>query len=147
MIAIKTDVGAADLEAWEWLKSLLDNLGYDGMSSEESCVDGAIDKAFRVKLMAWRRNIDHELDIIDTVRIKDRGLYSDRGSKPGKRLRGTSNSLSKREPRCGLPQELYDDGWLYEMKMKRPAYVEETLCVSKGQFEWLKIAAQNVMDM
>jgi hypothetical protein len=66
MVQLKREEGATDVAAWKWMEQLLQYLGEDGMSSDESDVEGELDTTvFRVKTMLWRCNIDRELDIID----------------------------------------------------------------------------------
>ena len=66
MIQLKHEEGAADVSAWQWMEQVLRHLGEDGMSSDESDVEGELNMTvFQVKMMPWRRNIDGELNIID----------------------------------------------------------------------------------
>jgi hypothetical protein len=55
------------------LLKLIDYLGADGMSSEESGVEindkGIVQKVYWVKIMSWQRNIDQELTIIEKVHL------------------------------------------------------------------------------
>ncbi|KAF8221025.1 hypothetical protein L208DRAFT_1330472, partial [Tricholoma matsutake] len=79
--------GVTDISAWQWMERLLRHLGKDGMSSDESDIEGELDTTvFCVKMMPWRHNIDKELDIIDKQWVKDKDLFSPRGSKPGQRI-------------------------------------------------------------
>jgi hypothetical protein len=43
------------------------------MSSEESCIEGDIEMIYRVKILAWRRDIEEELTIIDRQQVLDVG--------------------------------------------------------------------------
>ena len=76
-----------DLAIWEWLQELVCSLGVDGMSSDESEDDDDTEILYRVKSMPWRRDIRKELDIIDAIRVKEKGMFSRQGSKPAKRIR------------------------------------------------------------
>jgi hypothetical protein len=129
---------ADDLPLWEWLQDLLTRLGPDGMSSEESSIEG-IQTVYRVKVVEWRRNIDKELDILDEQRLLDTDIFSPQGSKPVTRIRGDRNPRSERHPVCGLPEALYDKQWL---EGQSENYCRMTLCVSQEQFRWFKIAAE-----
>lgn len=127
-----------DLEAWRWLKSLLDFLGADGMSSDESSGTDRLETIFRVKIMVWRRKMEDCMDIIDQQRIVDPEIYAAQGAKPVKRLRGSENPSSCRPPVTGLPNSLYNEGWLAS---KSEHYQQLTLHVSKEQFRWINIVA------
>ena len=43
-----------ELPVWRWIKGLLEILGSDGMSSDETSVDN-VETIYRVKVLAWRR--------------------------------------------------------------------------------------------
>ncbi|KAH7917377.1 hypothetical protein BV22DRAFT_979951, partial [Leucogyrophana mollusca] len=66
---------AADAMVWEWLKDIVERLGEDGMSSEESSVEDEVDVVLRTKIMPWRRDISRELAIIDKQRLLDNDIY------------------------------------------------------------------------
>ncbi|KAF8229327.1 hypothetical protein L208DRAFT_1286891, partial [Tricholoma matsutake] len=77
MIQLKHEEGATDVSTWQWMEWLLRHLGKDGMSSDESDIEGELDMTvFHVKMMPWRHNIDKELDIIDKQWVKDKDLFS-----------------------------------------------------------------------
>lgn len=128
-----------DLGAWKWLKSLLDFLGADGMSSDESSSTDRLETVFRVKIMVWRRKMEDCMDIIDQQRIVDPEIYAAQGTKPVKRIRGPENPNSHRLPVTGLPRSLYNEGWLAS---KSEHYRQLTLHVSKEQFRWINIVAE-----
>jgi hypothetical protein len=136
MIILKE--GEDDLPLWEWLQSVLQNLGSDGMSSEESGVEG-IETVYRVKILEWRRNMERELDIVDKQRLLDSDLFSPRGSKPVTRIRSPDNVASSRGPVPGLPRSFYDKKWL---DRQSDNYRRMTLCVSQQQFKWFKLVAE-----
>jgi hypothetical protein len=138
IISLKRADREADLPIWEWLSRILNSLGPDGMSSEESCTEGDIETIYRVKILAWRRDIEKELTIIDRQRVLDSDIFSPRGSKPVKRLRGTGTHASERDPVVGLPRPFYDDEWY---QSKSADYRELTLNVSKEQFKWITVLA------
>ena len=78
---IATDKGE-HLRIWKWLRQVIQGLGHDGMSSEESDVEDDMDTILRVKTLPWRRNLEKELTLIDSLRVQDPGNYSRCGSKP-----------------------------------------------------------------
>lgn len=61
-----------ELCAWIFLKSLLEELGPDGMSSDESAnKNGKRCGKFFIKLMPWRRQIGDYMDFVDYERAGD----------------------------------------------------------------------------
>ncbi|KAI6011345.1 hypothetical protein EDC04DRAFT_2580541, partial [Pisolithus marmoratus] len=52
--------GTRDVELWQWLSDVVDHLGTDGMSSEDS-EEEDMQTIFRVRGMPWRCDIDKEL--------------------------------------------------------------------------------------
>ena len=123
-----------DLAVWEWLQKLVYSLGVDGMSSDESEDGDDTEILYRVKRMPWRRDIRKELEIIDTTRVKEKGIFSRQGSRPVKRIRGDEPPVSAREAPRFLPKELYDGGWLQEQRFPdlKPGFSQE-------QFDWMEI--------
>ena len=73
MIDLKMKDGAQDLGAWKWLLDLLHHLGEDGMSSEESDIDARTGmEVYHVKEMTWRRDVQHEMRVIDNEHHKEK---------------------------------------------------------------------------
>lgn len=124
-----------DLKVWKWLGELLKWYGQDGMSSEDTSVEGE-ETVYRVKILLWRRDIEKYLNIIDRQRIVDNDIYTNRGSKPAKRIRSRDNPISTRAPVPELPRSLYEDIWFTEVD---DDYRQLTLSVSQEQFDWLNI--------
>lgn len=140
MIEIKDDEQAADVEVWEWLAEVLERLGRDGMSSEESSDGGGdLGTVYRVKILDWRRRMDQELDLIDRTRFTDRDLFNPQGSTPRLRMRSSVNQFSNRRPVGGLPESFYDQAWL---EAQPEEYRDLTLCVSEKAFSWLSVYAR-----
>jgi hypothetical protein len=138
VIQIKTAEHNTVKEAkiWRWLLSLLKWYGAEGMSSDETSVEG-METVYRVKVLVWRRNIDKYLDNIDNERkLPTQELYSHSGAKPAKRIRSETNLISNRSPVPGLPIALYDNDWVEALDEH---YRQMTLCVSREQFEWMNI--------
>jgi hypothetical protein len=86
IIAMKSADSESNLPIWKWLGDLLQHMGTDGMSSEESENEGDLDNVLRVKTIPWRRNMGNELAIIDRQQLADDDIFTPRGSKPIKRL-------------------------------------------------------------
>ncbi|KIJ49846.1 hypothetical protein M422DRAFT_246212 [Sphaerobolus stellatus SS14] len=135
-IVIDEDAQLNNGLAWKWLLKVLQQLGVDGMSSEDTDNSNIIETVYRVKVMEWRRNMDFALDLIDQKRLVDDEIYCPQGSKPAHRRRYTNCRSSARDTVPGLPRSFYDDKW-YEGLSE--SYRTRTMCVSKDQFEWLEI--------
>lgn len=103
--------------AWEWLFTLVDTLGRDGASSDESeSEDPRVAlgvKVCRVKIRRWRAKwLDYYLAMIDQDRnvVNQYGNYR-AGNRPRLRKRpGMKASLDRWIP-PGLPCNFYDDEW------------------------------------
>jgi hypothetical protein len=121
-------------EVWKWLHEMLCTLGHDGMSSDESDAGDSVDDGYKVKVLSWRRNIDKELEIIDSARKDESSRFAKQGSKPVKRVRGEDCPISTREPVGGLPKAFYDKKWLSQDRHR-----ELRLGVSKEQLAWPRI--------
>jgi hypothetical protein len=125
-----------DVASWKWLKSVIEKLGWDGMSSEESEEEGATMTVYRPRILGWRRNIDKELKLIDDEYLRLSRTRPRRGPHSAPRRRNAGNKLSQRDPVSGLPVCLYDEKWMVQ---KTDRYVEETLKVSHENFRWVDI--------
>ncbi|KAI6031653.1 hypothetical protein BKA83DRAFT_4122219 [Pisolithus microcarpus] len=108
MVAIKEAKGDDDVVAWRFLNSLITTLGSDGMSSEDS--DGEDTEAiFCTRTLPWRRDIVRELQIVDQQRLRDSTIFSPRGAKAAKRIRGDNFPQSERKAVKGLPRPFYNE--------------------------------------
>ncbi|PIL28285.1 hypothetical protein GSI_09573 [Ganoderma sinense ZZ0214-1] len=135
VIALHVGDTESDVAVWRFLEKVLDLLGPDGMSSEDTC-DDLPETVFRVKVLEWRRPMDDHMAIIDNERVLDRDLFSRQGSQPGKRLRdGTLKST--RDPVRRLPQQLYNPDWLKAQNAQQI----HTLAVSSEKFDWIRVVA------
>nr|VWO99257.1 MRP-like transporter [Ganoderma boninense] len=135
VIALHVGDPESDVAIWRFLEKVLDLLGPDGMSSEDTC-DDMPETVFRVKVLEWRRPMDDHMEIIDNQRVLDRDLFSRQGSRPGKRLRdGTVKST--RNPVRRLPQQLYNPDWLQAQNVQQI----HTLAVSSEKFDWIRVVA------
>ena len=135
---MKIQEDAVDTGNWKWLKSVLVRLGHDGMSSEESDVDGDdVEVTYRPRVVPWRRNIENELKIIDDEYRRIARTQNRRGPQPSRRMRDRRNAVSQRDPVCGLPYIFYDEDWL---RTKTGRYVRHTLKLSTETFKWRVLA-------
>ena len=125
-----------DLAVWKWLLDLIQWYGAEGMSSDESSVEG-MQTVYRVKILVWRRNIEEYLKLIDNQRMQiGQQVYHTSGKTPTLRIRTGDLLKSTHDPVVGLPAELYDEEWF---KALDENYRQLTLSVSKKQFKFLKI--------
>jgi hypothetical protein len=132
------DGGPSDKSVvWKWLHKVIETLGHDGMSSDESSVEDDIDMVFKVKTMPWRRDIEEELRIIDSERVRDPSIFGKQGSKPVKRRRACEGLVSDREPVEGLPRAFYDDGW-FDTK----ASGEVKRSIPQAPFQWMNLVVE-----
>ncbi|EIM79765.1 uncharacterized protein STEHIDRAFT_163324 [Stereum hirsutum FP-91666 SS1] len=98
------------LELWEKLGSLIMKLTKDGMSSDESSSENGI-FVYRVRLVAWRREMNKELMLVDKVYTDHPELFQGAGARPVPRLR-SSTTVSFSAPVPRLPKTLYDKRWM-----------------------------------
>jgi hypothetical protein len=88
--------GKENVDTWKWLKKLVETLGSDGMSSEESVVEGQLQKSYRTKILPWRRDVNKALSMIDDARWAPSSGFAPQGSKPVPRERHPSGPISMR---------------------------------------------------
>ncbi|KAG1785671.1 uncharacterized protein HD556DRAFT_1450435 [Suillus plorans] len=96
---------------WAYLQSLVEMLGKDGMSSDESEHEDGEVQVFRLKKMLWRADINHEMHIIDQQWLAGAANFTPRRSKPAKRFCNAIQE-SSRPAVEGLPRVLYNSSWL-----------------------------------
>jgi hypothetical protein len=125
-----------DVPVWKWLLQVIQRLGVDGMSSEDTDNANVLETVYRVKVLQWRKDISHELALIDEKRIADDEIYAPQGAKPPKRFRSGNNRLSTRPPVPELPEIFYDTAWISQ---QTSSFITRTLAVSKEQFKWLEV--------
>jgi hypothetical protein len=121
------------VDLWTWLGNVLEELGQEGMSSDESDVENETETIYRPKTMPWRRKMDKELDLIDASRFKQK-VFGKQGSKPVRRYRHPDNPVSTREPVEGLPRSFYDDDWF-----NHRAGRDRILQISLVDFPWMTV--------
>jgi hypothetical protein len=133
---IKQQQDASDIKHWRWMQSMIEKLGWDGMSSEESANESDIETTYRPRILEWRRDIDNYLSIIDKEYRNLARLKSRRGPRPALRRRSEANKISTRDPVAGLPICFYRETWLMK---KSETYIERTLCPSMERFKWMEL--------
>lgn len=111
LLSDRNATGKDDQAVWAYLQSIMENLGKDGMSSDESEHEDGDVQVFRRKSMPWRADFSQEMQIIDQQRLTGATIFTPRGSKPAKRLHNV-NRESSCIPIEGLPRAFYNPSWL-----------------------------------
>ena len=137
-IGCKEQEDAPDVGNWKWLREVVEELGVDGMSSEDSGDEDDIEPVYRPRIMVWRRNLDMELKIIDDEYRRIARMKARRGPRPTPRKRSPANNITTRDPVRGLPFEFYNERWLAK---QTDHYVERTLNMSRRAFKWKQLVA------
>ena len=136
IIEIKVEEQASDEAVWRWLSTVVEKLGEDGMSSDESDTDTRTGlPIYRVKNMKWRHKMAYELDMVDKLRLQDRDIYSQKGAKPTARFRDDRNRESQRIAPKDLPKRMYSSLWLQGLTPQ----ARRKVMVSDKDFAWLSL--------
>ena len=140
-VITKESERAIDLPAWQWLLRVVDTLGVDGTSSEESDSEESIRTIYRTKRMRWRRrDLSDVLRIVDDERLIDKTIYHSQGSKPVPRQRDRSSGPeSRRPPPSNLPRAFYDDEWFNSLDEASVREVDP----NREEFEWVTLTVGN----
>jgi len=104
-----SDTASGD-SAWPFLYKLVQILGLNGMSSDESCTEG---RKCVVKIRGWRSaELTPYLDIIDQDRNSLNAFGNHlQGNLPRERIRNEGARPSVRRAIAGLPLNFYDATW------------------------------------
>ncbi|KAK0185698.1 hypothetical protein F5146DRAFT_1144204 [Armillaria mellea] len=127
VIFLKTKQKADDLPVWKFMQRLMEYLGKDGMSSEES----------HTRICLWR----HEkiIEYMDEIDARGRDMAK-RGNKAAPRDRETRPRLDEEvNAPTRLPEALYDPAWLESLDEDE----REELVVSEEVFELLEREVPN----
>ncbi|KAK0220643.1 hypothetical protein IW262DRAFT_1461978 [Armillaria fumosa] len=119
VIALKTESDAPDLQYWNLLKMILNQLGHHGMSPEESGTQ-------MVNGMAMQ-----------TVGELP-SLQGQKASQPSKRIYSDTDCNSRVPP--GLPRAMYNDAWLKDLSR----FSVQELQILEEAFKFLNLAVQNL---
>jgi len=96
--------------------SLVDTLGVDGMSSDESEVDEGGQRAYRVKRRIWRsKALEKYLRRIDKDYNRTNAYGNGRAGKPPRVRKRPAYNDSAAEAIRGLPANFYDPNWLRKL--------------------------------
>jgi hypothetical protein len=103
-------------QGWDFLFTVVDSLGIDGMSSDESEVDQDNKKSFRVKKRAWRsKKIEKILRRVDKDRNTTSAYGNDRQGNSPRTCNRPAYSDSAGEAVRGLPCNFYDTFWYHKL--------------------------------
>ena len=134
IVAMKQTKGDGDIRSWEWVREVIDRLGYDGMSSEDSDrkQETSDIKTYRVRSMPWRRDLTKIIKLLELERRIDRSVFRPQGSLPVLRTRNPQALASSRPEVRGLPLAFYDEKWYALLTGEQ----KEDLEVSEENFRW-----------
>lgn len=106
------------------------------MSSDET--DYEVDNGrpiYRVKVLAWRRDIDEFLNYIDS-HANDPDVRAPGGSKGVIRTRG-GGEQTRRKALRGLPRSFYNDAWVNMGGVEQEMVLN--MSVSEEEFQWMRL--------
>ncbi|KAG2107071.1 uncharacterized protein F5147DRAFT_559895, partial [Suillus discolor] len=75
LLSDRNATGKDDKAVWAYLQSIVENLGKDGMSSDESEHEDGDLQVFHQKSMPWRADFSHEMQIIDQQRLTGASIF------------------------------------------------------------------------
>jgi len=102
-LEIELEGDSPEAAIWKWLLNIVEKLGVDGMSSEDTDNSNGVEVVYRVRVLPWHCKIDHELAIIDGKHLCASDIYAQQGAKPLKHLH-LPNALNLMwKPVCKLP--------------------------------------------
>ncbi|KAG0697710.1 hypothetical protein DFH29DRAFT_878515 [Suillus ampliporus] len=130
LLSDRNATGKDDQVVWAYLQSMMENLGKDGMSSDESEYRDGDVQVFHQKSMPWRADFSHKMQIIDQQCLTGAVIFTPCGSKPAKHFRN-ANRDSSHTAIEGLPTAFYDPTWLTEQCL--------SFMVSKKKFQRMEI--------
>lgn len=139
-----------DVQRLLFMRDVLERLGKNGMSSDESDEDDDGHPLFRVNYLYWRRDITSWLDRIDEDnRHLDTNPYvAHAGAQPVRRLRrdgeDSIENASQRKPVRMLPICLYDADW-YARQGVTDELRRLNVRASDEEFLWLDVAPKTAV--
>lgn len=102
---------------WDEFEMLIEKLGPEGMSSDDSEIDDDGRKEFKVRRMPWRsKEIETRLIQVDKDRNMTNAYGNSRaGNQPRHRTRRNAIRVSRRKPSAGYPLNFYNDNWYADL--------------------------------
>lgn len=138
IVAIKRTQHDANIESWKWIKRIINQLGHDGMSSDDSNCEQEtlIIKTLQTRRMPWRRDLTRIIELLDHERRLDKSVFQLQGSLPVPRTRNLQALASSRPMVFELPLAFYDKQWYASLTEEQ----REELEVPKKNFIWHSFA-------
>ncbi|KIK77145.1 hypothetical protein PAXRUDRAFT_17692 [Paxillus rubicundulus Ve08.2h10] len=62
---MKQETEEEDTPIWAWFTDIMEKLGADGMSSDESMTEDEIHVIYHTKVMLWRRDLEKEMGTLN----------------------------------------------------------------------------------
>lgn len=104
---------STNAEAWRWLLQTLDDLGQEGMSSEESGLDERGRPRYLIRERNWRSpELLEYLTAVDFWSAEEKPNKVKQGNPGRDRARPVIPQTSKRMAIGGLPSNFYNQVWL-----------------------------------
>ena len=127
-----------DYAVWDQFEQLVEELGPEGMSSDDSEIDDDGNKEFRVRRMPWRsKEVERRLIQVDKDHNTTNAYGNSRaGNQPRRRTRRNAVTVSRRKATAGYPLNFYDSGWYAALTKSQ----QEDLA-PKESAEWLDFEA------
>ncbi|TFK45435.1 hypothetical protein OE88DRAFT_1649299 [Heliocybe sulcata] len=137
-IDLKQEKGESDVAVWQYLQNLVEELGVDGTSSDDTDTEDMVTgvKSFRIRRMPWRRDMESEMKLIDSQRFAE-GVSDNHGSAPALRTRGEPCNSSHRKAAVSLPVIFYDSEWLNDLRAGPGR--RRRVAPSGKSFQWLDL--------
>lgn len=118
----------------QFAKDVIEELGVDGMSSEDSCLEDGRE-FFLVRKVPHRRNVDYVLKMTDDNHDAMKRTSSRKGAKLVRRVRSDRAPDTRRPPFVGKSRDCYAPTWL----QKQTKSVVEGLGMKKSTFKWIDL--------
>lgn len=112
MVVVESEENGPDSSravAWRRIHDIIEHLGPDGMSSEDSGVDEEGYECMSVRFQEWREELDDMLIIVDNIRSDYPRYFKQNGAKPIKRI--PSRKATRRQHPTHRPLNLYAPDW------------------------------------
>ena len=92
-------------------------------------------EVYYVKEMMWRRDVQHEMRVIDNEHHKEKQLFTHKGAKPVSWIWNGAKGGTRQPVPKGLAKTLYCKDWLAELSAADYRRLE----ISDKKFKWMVI--------
>jgi hypothetical protein len=122
---------------WDQFGMMIEELGHEGMSSDDSEIDDDGRKVFPVRRMPWRsKEIERRLIQVDKDYNTTNAYGNSRaGNPPRHRTRRNAMKVSRRKPTAGYPLNFYDRHWYARLTKTQQEDIAATDSVGWLDFE------------